>query len=91
MKISRDYPRHRCFSKSFDWINVVQADHHYLRSTVAELGLREDSIPDTDGMPATVHGPELSYSACAWTATIFVETYVILWPNVIFPSLFLPV
>lgn len=90
MKISRDCPRHSCVSKSFDWINVVEADHHYFRSTAAELDLREDSIPDTDGMPATARGLELSYSACVWTATIFVETYAILWPNVIFPSLFLP-
>lgn len=55
MKISRDCPRHSCVSKSFDWINVVEADHHYFRSTAAELDLREDSIPDTDGMPATAH------------------------------------
>lgn len=91
MKISRVYPRHMCVSKSFDRINVVEADHHYFRSTAAELDLRENSIPDTDVMPATARGPELSYSTCVWTATIFVETYAILWPNVIFPSLFLPI
>lgn len=88
MKISSNYPGYRCASKSFDWINVVEADHHYFRSTASELDLREDNIPDTDGMPATARGPELSYSACVWTATIFVETYAILWPNVVFPSLF---
>lgn len=83
MKISRDYPRHRSVSKSLDRINVAEAYHHCFRSTAAEL--------DTDGMSAIACGPELSYSACVWTATSFVETYAILWPNVIFPSLLLPI